>query len=221
MKKFLFAIISVFMLLSTTSCVTSVYAQDDEMYTYEEPVVRTNVDIEIVIINGTPFIIDGLVQYYLYNGLYYYPYYYNNYFYYRVYARPLIHYPRHWRPVPRGYWFRGDRFYKPNRYDRHHFDNVRRHDNHRPHVDRPKPNTRHNDNVRPRIENNRNRSFGTRPSSTRSTVQRPNPNINNRPNNINRGGTFSRPQGGSISRPSAPPRSSAPNRGGGHFGGRR
>lgn len=200
MKKFLFAIISVFILLSTTSCVTSVYAQDDEMYTYEKPVVRTNVDIEIVIRNGTPFIVDGLVQYYLYNNLYYYPYYHNNYFYYRVYARPLIRYPRHWRPVPRGYWFRGDRFYKPNRYDRHHFDNVRRHDSHRPQLDRP--NTRHNDNVSPRFENNRSRSFGTRPSSTRSTIQRPNPNMNNKPSNINRGGTFSRPQGG-------------------HFGGRR
>ena len=197
MRKLFLAIISLFMMLSLTSCVTTVSAQDD-MY-----VTERNVDFEIIIRDGTPYIIDGLVYYYFYNGLYYYPYYYNNYFYYRVYTRPLIHYPRHWRPVPRGYWFRGDRFHKPNRYDRHHFDNVRGHHNHRPQIDRPRPNTRHNDNIRPRIENNRNRSFGTRP----------NPNIINRPNNINRGGTFSRP--------SAPPRSSAPNRGGGHFGGRR
>lgn len=182
MKKFLFTIISFFILVSMTSCVASVYAQDDEMYSYEEPIVRTDVDIdiEIAITNGTPFIIDGFVQYYLYNNLYYYPYYYNNYFYYRVYTRPLIHYPRYWRPVPRGYWFRGDRFYRPNRYDRNQFDNVRRHDSHHPHIDRSRPNVHHNDNFRPRPESHQNRNFSMRSSSTRSVMQRRSPVMNNR-----------------------------------------
>lgn len=134
--------------LTQMSCISSVYAQDD-MYPIEEAdVVRSNVNIELVIRYGTPYIVDGLVQYYLYEGLYYYPYYLRDYFYYRVYRAPLYYYPRYWRPVPRAYWFRNGNFYRPQRYDRHHFNSVRHQPNHsgfndrRPHVDHRPSSTR-------------------------------------------------------------------------------
>jgi len=162
MRKVFLAIIFAFTLLATTSCVTTGYAQENA-YGYEQSTVRTNIDIEIVIRYGTPFLMNGLVHYYLYNGLYYYPYYFNNHFYYNVYNRPLLHYPRYWRPLPKGYWFRG------NKYDNHHFNKMRRH------------------NSMQRFENNRNRMNESKYSSIRNVRQRSNSRVNTQKHHSNSG----------------------------------
>lgn len=221
MRKFLIGIVFAIGCMSLVSCVTSVSAQDDMYGSTEAVVVDDNTQIEVVITYGTPYIIDGLVQYYIYNNLYYYPYYYRNHFYWRMYRSPLLTYPRYWRPMPRAYWYRGGKFYHPRNFDRRHYDNVIRHNgHHRPHYDnrngrggqnhrfdrnRPLPNNgkitprpnNNNNRVVPRQQGNRNFGQGRFPSSTRQTVH---------------------------SRGSMPTRSAAPNRAttpNGRFGGRR
>lgn len=221
MRKFLIGIVFAIGCMSLVSCVTSVSAQDDMYGSTEAVVVNDNAQIEVVITYGTPYIIDGLVQYYIYNDLYYYPYYYRNHFYWRMYRSPLLTYPRYWRPMPRAYWYRGGKFYHPRNFDRRHYDNViRNNGHHRPHYDnrngrggqnhrfdrnRPLPNNgkitprpnNNNNRVVPRHQGNRNFGQGRFPSSTRQTVH---------------------------SRGSMPTRSAAPNRAttpNGRFGGRR
>lgn len=221
MRKFLFGIVLAIGCMSLVSCVTTVSAQDDMYGSTETVVVDDNTQIEVVITYGTPYIIDGLVQYYIYNNLYYYPYYYRNHFYWRMYRSPLLTYPRYWRPMPRAYWYRGGKFYHPRNFDRRHYDNVIRHNgHHRPHYDNrngrggqnhrfdrnrhipnngkitPRPNN-NNNRVIPRQQGNRSFGQGRFPSSTRQTVH---------------------------SRGSMPTRSAAPNRAttpNGRFGGRR
>lgn len=221
MRKFLIGIVFAIGCMSLVSCVTSVSAQDDMYGSTEAVIVDDNTQIEVVITYGTPYIIDGLVQYYIYNNLYYYPYYYRNHFYWRMYRSPLLTYPRYWRPMPRAYWYRGGKFYHPRNFDRRHYDNVIMHNgHHRPHYDNrngrggqnhrfdrnrhipnngkitPRPNN-NNNRVVPRQQGNRNFGQGRFPSSTRQTVH---------------------------SRGSMPTRSAAPNRAttpNGRFGGRR
>ena len=103
MKKLFVYIMMVMLSFSVMSCVSESYAQvqsTDEMYDYTENAV-SDAQLQLVITYGTPYIIDDIIYYYLYNGRYYYPYYYNSYFYLRVYTHPLRLYPRYWRPVPR------------------------------------------------------------------------------------------------------------------------
>ena len=220
MKKLLFALLMMMSCLSMTSCVTTVEAQDD---IYSSAVIDVD-DIEMAITYGTPYIIDGMVHYYLYNNLYYYPFYTRGYWYYHVYRRPLLRYPSYWRPVPRSHWFKGGRFHNPHGFVGHH--------GYKPH---------HDNGVRP--GRHRYSIGGERPSSTRSTVHR-RPNMHNRDISSPRKGTTVRPNGGGAmkpqrnhsitprsafggpSRPSAPSMSrggSSPRQstGGGHFGGRR
>lgn len=222
MKKLLFALVMMISCLSMTSCVTTVEAQDD-MYS-TTTVIDVN-DIEMAITYGTPYIVDGVVYYYLYNNLYYYPFYTRGYWYYHVYRRPLLRYPSYWRPAPRSHWFRNGRFHNPHGFVGHH--------GYRP--------THNNHGVRP--GNHRHSIGGERPSSTRTTVHG-SPNTHNRgisspnsrttvsPNNrsvtapqrnhsITPRSTFggpSRPSAPSMSRGGSSPRQST---GGGHFGGRR
>ena len=239
MKKVLTALMIIVLSLTQMSCISSVYAQDD-MYPIEEAdVVRSNVNIELVIRYGTPYIVDGLVQYYLYEGLYYYPYYLRDYFYYRVYRAPLYYYPRYWRPVPRAYWFRNGNFYRPQRYDRHHFNSVRHQPNHsgfndrRPHVDhRPSStrNTPHEGINAPRPMERK--SIESRPVERSKTMQQSRPversrSISTTPSQMRQAPVRQR----QISTPSPMPRqapisrSTAPSRpiggGSGHFGGHR
>ena len=150
MRKLVLAALMVFASFSTmllTSCVTTIAAQD-EIYGDEPMATQTtnNASIEMVITCGTPYVIDGLVHYYMYRGLYYYPYYYRNYLYYRVYERPLVTYPRYWRPLPKSYWFRHGSFYKPKRFDHRHYNEI----------------------IRPRTRFGR-QTPSARPSSTRMT----------------------------------------------------
>lgn len=104
----LFALITTF---SLTSCITTAEAQTGVIS-----------DVEMAITYGTPYIVNDMVQYYFYKDLYYYPFYTNGSWYYRIYRKPLVTYPRHWRPAPRHHRFHhNDRFIR--RYDsstRHH-----------------------------------------------------------------------------------------------------
>jgi hypothetical protein len=153
MKRKLFTILfMMFSLFTLTSCVTTVDAQDG---VYSTTVIDAD-DIEMAITYGTPYIVNDVVYYYLYNNLYYYPFYTRGYWYYRVYTRPLIRYPHYWRPVPRSHWFRDGRYYNPHKFIGHN----------RPHVDRPHNSPNNRPTVRPQ---NR---WNSRPSSTRSTVGR-------------------------------------------------
>ena len=166
MKKLLFALFMMASCLSMTSCVTTVEAQDD---VYSSAVIDVD-DIEMAITYGTPYIIDGMVHYYLYNNLYYYPFYTRGYWYYHVYRRPLLRYPSYWRPAPKSHWFKGGRFHNPHGFV-----------GHKPH---------HNNGVRP--GNHRYSIGGERPSSTRSTVNR-RPNVHNRNVSSPRNGAIVRP----------------------------
>ena len=168
MKKFLFGIVFAIGCMLLVSCVTTVSAQDDMYGPTEAVVVNDNAQIEVVITCGTPYIIDGLVQYYIYNDLYYYPYYYRNHFYWRMYRSPLLTYPRYWKPMPRVYWYKGGKFYHPRNFDRRHYDNVIRHI---PNNGKITPRSNNNNNrVVPRQQGNRNFGQGRFPSSTRQTV---------------------------------------------------
>lgn len=202
MKKLLFALLMMMSCLSMTSCVTTVEAQDD---IYSSAVIDVD-DIEMAITYGTPYIIDGMVHYYLYNNLYYYPFYTRGYWYYHVYRRPLLRYPSYWKPAPRSHWFKGGRFHNPHGFVGHH--------GHKPH---------HDNGVRP--GHHRYSIGGERPSSTRSTVnRRPNgggamaPHRNHSVVPRSTFGGSSRPSAPSMSRGGSSPRQST---GGGHFGGRR
>lgn len=195
MKKKLFTILFMMLSLFTlTSCVTTVEAQDG---VYTTSVINVD-DIEMAITYGTPYIINDVVQYYLYNNLYYYPFYTNGNWYYRVYTRPLIRYPHYWRPVPRSYWFRNGRYYNPHRFVGHHrygnrpIPNVRRHH----------PNVReHHPNIRNHRESSTRQSF---PSNNRSFDNRNiTPRRDSHSNRVFRGGNHSS------------------GRGDGHFRGRR
>lgn len=124
MKKLLFALIlSVAAMISLQSCTTT-YAAAYEPYD-EEYVISDNADVNIIITYGTPYYYEGQLWYYLYNGLYYYPFYYNGYWYFRPYATLYswdwyyYHY-HHFTPHYHDYRFRP-----------HHHDWNRPH--HRPH----------------------------------------------------------------------------------------
>ena len=190
MKKIIGILAALIMCITLNSCVTAAQAQIDDMY--------DDVDISLVITYGTPFYdTDGLLLYYMYRDMFYYPYYYHNRYYLHRYSRPLPPhvYREKYRPIPRDVF-------------RHHSPNVR-HENHspKPHRDvRPNRNHQPRPNVRPNT-NQRRPTPNVRPNVT------PKPN-----NNINRGGG---------SRPTPQPRTStrtsvgSSHSGGGHFGGRR
>ena len=214
MKKLLFTILfSMLSLFTLTSCVTTVEAQDG---VYTTTVIDVD-DIEMAIMYGTPYIVNGAVLYYIYNNLYYYPFYTRGYYYYRVYARPLVRYPNYWRPLPRSHWFRDGHYHNPHGFagrsghrpkDRH----VGGKPDRRPSVgQRPnQPNVRNNRESSTRQTAPNNRVFGNGTAPIRSVT--PSTRSTSTPNRV---------FGGSS--PSMGARQSAPSRstGGGHFGGRR
>lgn len=105
-KKLLTLLIGLMLMLSLSSCETSVYAttQDDIYVEAQADVVQSNVDFNIIVQYGTPYYYNGSLIYYVYRDLYYYPFYYNNYWYVRAYRRPFNH--LHYRP-----------YFRPHRYD--------------------------------------------------------------------------------------------------------
>ena len=123
MKKIIGFILGLVMCISMTSCVTTAYAQtEDEI-----------ADVNVVVTYGTPYYnSDGLLLYYVFRDLFYYPYYYNNRWYFRHYSRPLP--PTHYRPIPRDFYRHRPTVVNPR-------PNV---NNHRPNVIHSKPQTRPN-----------------------------------------------------------------------------
>lgn len=119
-----------------TSCSTPISASvQDDMYieSYENVVVRSDVDFSIVIRYGTPYYFNGSLLYYLYNGLYYYPYFYDNYWYVRAYRKPFYYIPN----------------FRPHRYDYRFSPGVHKGYN-RPPIQKYRPiPTRPNTNIRP------------------------------------------------------------------------
>lgn len=141
MKRVLFNILfflfSVFSISSMTSCGTMLATtQYDDIYT---DIDNVNVDVRVIFRYGTPYYYNGILNYYVYDGIYWYPFWYENMWYFRPYRRPyrLGYIPpyRGWRPPVyyRG-WYAGRygfdrptgryygmpyrRGYHGNRYDR-------------------------------------------------------------------------------------------------------
>ena len=141
MKKIISFILGLVMCISLTSCVSTAYAQADD-----------DVDVNVVVTYGTPYYNEsGLLLYYIFRDLYYYPYYYSNRWYFRHYTRPLP--PMSYRPVPRD-------FYHHRPHVTHHSPNVATH--------RPSMNVnRGMGNHRPNIGNNRPSGGRIRPSAPR------------------------------------------------------
>lgn len=162
MKKYLIILISMlFLSFGLSSCDTT-YAGVDS----NQEALLDNIDINLIVRNGTPYYYNGYLNYYYYRGLYFYPIYYNNYWYFRAYHRPFrrgyLPNCHNWRP--REHWRGYQGFGRPDRYGRVYRPNS----NYRNYNRRP--------NVRPNIGN---RVFGNGHnsilprSSTRTTVTRP------------------------------------------------
>ena len=195
MKKIIIETLAAFVFCFTlTSCVKTAQAQIDDVY-------DDNVDINLVITYGTPYYnVDGLLLYYIYDNLYYYPYYYHNRYYLHRYHRPI---PPHWRnryrPVPRD-------FYKHNpHHDKHFGGHKPKHKWGNGNGSRP-----HNGNG---VHGNRNggRPHGNMNHST-PRPNRPNAHIQQHRPSANRGSV-------GASRPMQRPSSQGRHNGG--FGGRR
>lgn len=194
MKKLKILFIALLMMFTFSSCETYTYTTtQDDIYTETTvDIVRSNVSFDIVIRYGTPFYYEGSLLYYIYDGLYYYPFYYNNYWYVRAYRRPFTHLDR--RPYFRPH--RHDYRFSPGQY--RGFDRPRNTGIHRPAT----PN-RHNG----RYENNR-------PHGSRPDIQprRANPQTHPR--------TTMPPRINNSTRPRVDSRQGVQRRNG-HFGGRR
>jgi predicted small secreted protein len=155
MKKILLFLVGVAMSLSLTSCVTAVHAQDD-IYSDGE------VDATVVISYGTPYIVNGLIEYYAYRGWYYYPCWTGDSYYFHRYRRPLPPRAFHdwYRPIPRNHVY------------------------HRPHSSRPgykpsAPQHRHNPYHRRDVYRKRDMNRGPQ-------MSRPNRNMGGRPSGSHR-----------------------------------
>ena len=101
MKKLILNIvIGLSVLISFSSCITGAYAQEIEI---------GNDDAKMIITYGTPYFYDGVLIYYNYNNLYYYPYILNGRTHYRAYPRPLPHHRYVHHAVPRHHGGHGHR----------------------------------------------------------------------------------------------------------------
>lgn len=133
-KKLLIACVLVF---SLQSCVVSGYAQDS-MYDDDVAISTevSNTDVSLIVRFGTPYYYNNRILYYLYNGIYYYPFYYDNYWYFRPYRYPIRNhrYIRYFRPQTYDMRFRHGRtwHHRPADRPRYHID--------RGHNNRPRPN---------------------------------------------------------------------------------
>lgn len=168
LKLFILAIITS-ICFSLTSCST---------YTYAQPVSAVEIEPDeitytTVITYGVPYYIDGIVSYYKYRGLFYYPYYWHNHWYVHPYTciqpRGFVHRPHHGF-VPDNRWRQPSHF-KHNHNPRHYGSDMY----YRPHT---RPNVKLNGN-RPSVTPNRHntRPGGSIPSSTRTTVKRRNASV--------------------------------------------
>ena len=199
MKKIIGILAALMMCFTLSSCVVT--AQADDMY--------DDVDISLVVTYGTPYYdTEGLLLYYIYRDMFYYPYYYHNRYYFHRYSRPLPPqvYRERYRPIPRDDFNR----HMPNVRHDGHFPksnrNARPNRNNKPRLDMDRPTQRPNNNARPNTNQTR-PTPNVRPNTSQS---RPTPNINRGGNTPSMGGNRSMAQ----------PRSSTRSVGG-HVGGRR
>lgn len=192
MKKLYILLIGLMMMFSLNSCETYTYAttQDDIYVEAEADVVRSNVSFDVIIQYGTPFYRDGVLLYYLYRDIYYYPFYYNNYWYVRAYRRPFTHFGTrpYFRPHRYDYRFNPGHYRGFDRPNRHRFNNYYRPHTRRPDIQprQPRPdvgNHRHNQS---RINGNR----PQRPPQIRPNTRTNQLRIDRNQNNHSRGGNF-------------------------------
>ena len=197
MKKFFIFLIGLMMMFSLNSCETYTYAttQDDIYVEADVDVVRSNASFDVVIRHGVPYYMDGVILYYLYKDIYYYPFYYNNYWYVRAYRRPFTHFDNrpYFRPHRYDYRFSPGQYrgFDRNGVTHYRHPNINR-PNRRPDVQpRPSRQPRH-DNRRPNINNNHtnNRVVPQNHPNTRPTTSRTTPRIDRNQNNHIRGGNF-------------------------------
>lgn len=165
MKKIYIFLIGLMMLFSLISCETYTYAttQDDIYIENEVDIVQSNVSFDIVLRYGRPYYRDGILLYYIYNNLYYYPYYYGNYWYVRAYRRPFPHvnYRPYFRPHKYDYRFSPDRYRMHGIYGTRPHNNYRGHYKHDPNINRhrhqqPQYRRHNNHQNRPMIDRNQN-----------------------------------------------------------------
>ena len=164
LKLFILAIITS-ICFSLTSCSTYTYAQPVSVVEIEP----TEVTYTTVITYGVPYYIDGIVSYYKYRDLFYYPYYWHNHWYVHPYTciqpRGFVHRPHHGF-VPDNRWRQPSHF-RHNHNPRHYGSDMY----YRPHT---RPNVKPNGNrpsVTPNRHNTRPGGYNI-PSSTRTTVKR-------------------------------------------------
>ena len=153
MKKIMILFVALALMTATlTSCCTSSAAVATSVETVDDVYTGTTVDYTFIITNGHPFYVDGVISYYFYNGIYYYPYVYNGvrclHPYRYVQRRGYVHVPpRGYRPPRR--WMHRD--------DRHHFYHQPNLPHHRPRVypNRGGSSGFHNGNGRLQVKPNR------------------------------------------------------------------
>ena len=130
MKKILILFVALVLTsLTITSCCPTSAAAVTSVETVDEVYTGTTIDYTFIISNARPFYVDGVLSYYFYNGIYYYPYIYNGvrclHPYRYAYRRGCVHVPpRGFRPPRR--WMHRD--------DRHHFYHQPNLSYHRPRV---------------------------------------------------------------------------------------
>ena len=117
MKKIIMFFVALVLMTTTlTSCCTTSAAVATSVETVDEVYTGNSIDYTFIITNARPFYVDGVISYYFYNGIYYYPYIYNGirclHPYRYAQRRGYVHVPpRGYRPPRR--WMHRD--------DRHHF----------------------------------------------------------------------------------------------------
>ena len=180
MKKIMMLFVALVLTTTTfTSCCTTSAAVATSVETADDIYTGTTIDYTFIITNARPFYVDGVISYYFYNGIYYYPYVYNGVIclhpYRYVQRRGYVHVPpRGYRPERR--WMYRD--------DRHHFYHHNVPQYHRPRIQpnrggSPRPNNGfHNGNGRTQVKPNR--SSTNMRSSTRVNAGHGNAGLFNR-----------------------------------------
>lgn len=201
MKKIIGILVSLMMCFTLTSCVATATAQVDDMY--------DDIDVSLVITYGTPFYnTEGLILYYIYRDMFYYPYIYHDRYYFHRYRRPLPP-NRSWRykPLPRDFYMHNKPSMpprRPNGFIGHEPNRIN------PNNTQPR---RNNEIIRPNQQQTRpNTNFG---SSRQQQVRPTTPNVNRGTMNVRP----TTPSSGGNMRPTTPPRTT--NRNGNFGGGRR
>ena len=180
MKKIImFFVALVLTSLTLTSCCTTSAAVATSVETVDDIYAGTTIDYTFIITNARPFYVDGLISYYFYNGIYYYPYVYNGvrclHPYRYVQRRGYVHVP------PRGYRLERRWIHRDDRHRFYHQPNLPYH--------------------RPRVQPNRGGSSGFHNGNGRlqGKLNRSTPNMrSNTRVNDRRGYTGSFNRGGSV-----------------------